>query len=78
MTFEDLIVKAQALPEPERVRELCALLCNVHAEAFGARGARDKSDGALACARGIRVSEGVEGLEAGIRLVASRMGSDEQ
>lgn len=71
-TFDELIEQARTLPEAERVRELCALVCNAESQAFWRRGARGKSDGSIACAQAIRMSGDVEGLEATIRRIVSR------
>lgn len=75
-TFDELIEQARTLPEAERVRELCALVCNAQAQAFSSRGGRGviRADGALACARAIRVSEGADKLEARIRRIVERSG----
>ena len=72
-TFDQLIEQAGKQPEAERVRKLCALLCNAASTAFWRRGAHDKADGALACARAIRLSEDAKALEATIRRIAGRM-----
>lgn len=74
-TFDDLMVEyASTRPEAERVRELCSLVCNAAARAFWSRGEYEKSDGASACARAIRCSDGVEALEATIRRIVGRAG----
>jgi hypothetical protein len=75
-TIEDLIEEARTLPEAERVRELCALICDAHVRAFWDIGFPQWGDAASACARAIRASDGVEGLEDKIRLVVSRTRTD--
>jgi hypothetical protein len=77
MTFEELVAEARKESELDRMRELCALVCNVLASSFWAREMRGQADGALACAQAIRGCEDVEALEKRVLAIGHGLGAHE-